>query len=88
MKSTTDDQKLALTRQVIAALESRLSASKAKVAARYAEYCFRRVPMEDLASEAPSTLATIVIRQLEFMRQRAPGEMLIRVYNPTMEETG
>jgi len=88
MKSTTDDQKLALTRQVIAALESRLSASKAKVAARYAEYCFQRVPMEDLASEAPSTLATIVIRQLEFMRQRTPGEMLIRVYNPTVEEAG
>ena len=58
------------------------------MAARFAEQFMRRVPIEDLAAAAPSTLATIVIRQLELMRHRGPGEMLIRVYNPTPEREG
>jgi glutamate dehydrogenase len=88
MKPSNDVQKQALTEQVIADLASRLSAGKARVAERYTRYCFRRVPLEDLASEAPSTLATIVIRQLEFLRQRSPGELLIRVYNPSEDKEG
>jgi glutamate dehydrogenase len=88
MTTSPDPRKQALTKQVIADLESRLSARQARVAARYAHYCFRRVPVEDLAPEAPSTLATIVIRQLDFMRQRSPGEMLIRVYNPSADAEG
>jgi glutamate dehydrogenase len=88
MTASPDPQKQALTEQVIADLESRLSAGQARVAARYAHHCFRRVPMEDLASEAPSTLATIVMRQLHFMRLRPPGELLIRVYNPSADVEG
>ena len=82
MNTNTDAQKQALTEQVVADLQSRLSAASARTAIRYAQQCFRRVPMEDLAAEAPSTLATIVLRQLEFLQRRQPGEMLIRVYNP------
>mgnify|MGYP000382099706 CR=1 FL=1 len=88
MTLSPDQQKQALTKQVINDLESRLSSREAHVAARFAHLCLGRVPVEDLASEAPSTLATIVIRQLEFMRQRPPGEMLIRVYNPSMDVEG
>ena len=88
MTPSPDQQKQALTKQVISDLESRLSSREAHVAARFAHLCLRRVPVEDLASEAPSTLATIVIRQLEFMRQRPPGEMLIRVYNPSVDVEG
>ncbi|MCU0988063.1 MAG: NAD-glutamate dehydrogenase [Xanthomonadales bacterium] len=80
--SHPDARKQALTGQVIANLQSRLGAGKARMATRYAEQCFRRVPMEDLAAETPSTLATIVLRQLAFIGRRKPGEMLIRVYNP------
>jgi hypothetical protein len=65
-----DAQKPALTEQVIANLQSRLGAAKARMATRYAQQCFRRVPMEDLAAEEPSTLATIVLRQLEFIGRR------------------
>ncbi|RPH98423.1 MAG: NAD-glutamate dehydrogenase [Lysobacterales bacterium] len=80
--SHPDARKQALTGQVIANLQSRLGVGKARKATRYAEQCFRRVPMEDLAAETPSTLATIVLRQLAFIGRRKPGEMLIRVYNP------
>jgi glutamate dehydrogenase len=85
---TADAQKEALTAQVVTELEKRLSAGKARVAALYARQCFRRVPIEDLAAEAPATLATIVLGQLDFIRQREPGQMLIRVYNPELDEHG
>jgi glutamate dehydrogenase len=84
----SESQKRALAAQVTAELEQRLTAGKARMAARFAEQFMRRVPIEDLAAAAPSTLATIVIRQLELMRHRGPGEMLIRVYNPTPEREG
>jgi len=88
MIQESESQKQALTAQVIANLEQRLSARKAGMAARYATQCIRRVPIDDLAAAAPSTLATIIIRQLEFLQQRKAGEMLIRVYNPTPEKEG
>lgn len=81
-------QKAALTGQVSANLEKRLSVGKAKMATRYVKQYFRRVPIDDLASEAPQTLAAIVISQLEFLKQRNPGERLIRVFNPTLDSEG
>jgi len=88
MTLDSDAQKQALTAQIVADLEQRLGKRKAKNAIRYAEQCFRRVSMEDLSAEAPSTLATIVLRQLEFLQLRQPGEMLIRVYNPSVDKEG
>jgi glutamate dehydrogenase len=88
MNLDKDKQKAALTEQVIANLEKRLSAGKAKMAVLYVEQFFRRVPIDDLASEAPQTLAAIVISQLVFLNQRKPGEMLIRVFNPGVDAEG
>ena len=88
MNLDKDKQKAALTEQVIANLEKRLSASKAKMAVLYVEQFFRRVPIDDLVSEAPQTLAAIVISQLEFLSKRKPGEMLIRVFNPAVDAEG
>jgi glutamate dehydrogenase len=88
MTHESESQKKALTAQVIADLEQRLSGRKAGMATRFAVQCVRRVPIDDLAAAAPSTLATIIIRQLEFLEQRAAGQMLIRVFNPTPETEG
>ncbi len=88
MNPELDKQKRALTKKVKADLESRLNASRAKLAGMYVEQCFRRVPIEDLVVEAPSTLATIAIRQLEFLSRRQTGEMLLRVFNPTTRKEG
>jgi glutamate dehydrogenase len=88
MNLDKDKQKAALTEQVIANLEKRLNAAKAEMAALYVEQFFRRVPIEELASEAPQTLASIVISQLEFLNKRKPGEMLIRVFNPDVDDGG
>ncbi|MCW8871733.1 MAG: NAD-glutamate dehydrogenase [Xanthomonadales bacterium] len=88
MELDMEAQKQALTEEVVAELERRLSAGKARMAARYVPQFFRRVPMDDLAAEAPATLATIVLRQLEFMERRQPGELLIRAYNPSLGAEG
>jgi glutamate dehydrogenase len=79
---------MALTEQVIASLKQRLGAGRAKLAARYLEQCLRRVPTDELVKEAPSTLAMIIISQLDFLECRQPGEVLIRVFNPSEEEDG
>ncbi len=84
----TERRHQALTDQVIAELQQRLSPSGARVAIRFAQQCFRRVPVEDLAAEAPSTLATIVLGQLDLLKRRQRGDMLLRVYNPTLEQEG
>ena len=83
-----DKQKQLLLDQVISILEGRLSARRTKLAALYVEYYFRRVPPEDIARETPAALATIVLNQLEFLKVRLPGQMLIRVFNPDMETDG
>ena len=88
MISESESHRQALLAQVVADLETRLSVRKTDMAVRFATQCIRRVPIDDLANAAPSTLATIVVRQLEFLQQRMPGQMLIRVYNPSVEEEG
>ena len=88
MNLDKDKQKAALTRQVVANLKTRLPKEKAGMAARYVEQCFRRVPLEELASEAPQTWSSIVIGQLALLKKRAPGEILVRVFNPCLDEEG
>jgi len=83
-----DKRKKALLDQVISILESSLSQQRAKLAAMYVEYYFRRVPLDDIAREAPATLATIVSNQLKFLNVRLPGQTLIRIFNPEMETDG
>jgi len=88
MTPDIDKQKQLLLEQVISILESRLSARRAKLAALYLKYYFRRVPLDDIAREAPATLATIVSNQLDFLKIRLPGQTLTRVFNPNMETDG
>ena len=88
MNPELDKQKRALTKKVKADLESRLNASNAELAGKYVEQYFRRIPIEDLVVEAPSTLATVAIRQLEFLARRQVGEMLLRVFNPKSSREG
>jgi hypothetical protein len=88
MNLDKDKQKAALTRQVIANLKTRLKADESEMAARYVEQCFRRVPLDELATEAPQTWSSIVIGQLALLKKRAPGEILVRVFNPCLDKDG
>ncbi|MCJ7815169.1 MAG: NAD-glutamate dehydrogenase, partial [Xanthomonadales bacterium] len=88
MNSAKEARKAALTRQVVSNIKKQLGAGKAKMAASYVEQCFRRVPVEDLILNSPQTLAAIVMGQLEFIKTRAPGEVLVRVFNPRLDTDG
>jgi glutamate dehydrogenase len=88
MTPEPDKPKQALTRKVLEELKERLDPPAAEMARTYLEQCYRRVPLDDLAAAAPATLATVIIGQLEYLERRAPGETLIRVFNPTAEREG
>ncbi|MEE8495255.1 MAG: NAD-glutamate dehydrogenase domain-containing protein, partial [Xanthomonadales bacterium] len=88
MTPGNDEQKQLLLDQVISILDSRMNARQARLAAMYVKYYFRRVPLDDIAREAPATLATIVSNQLEFLNVRLPGQTLIRIFNPDLETDG
>jgi glutamate dehydrogenase len=61
---------------------------QAKQVAYYTRAFFRRVPVEDLDDSGPEALAAVVASQMEFIQRRLPGESLVDVFNPTMEEDG
>ena len=86
MSTETDDKKKALLKQV----SDRLGKGKYKndVSGPFLKQCYRRVPYEDLSMASPEKLAAIVTGQLGFMETRKPGQLLLRVYQPTMKKDG
>ncbi len=88
MTSGKDDQKQALLKQVDTIFTNQMSERQSRLARTYIGLYFRRVPLDDLVREAPVTLAKIVASQLEFLKLRAPGEILIRIFNPQIDKDG
>ena len=88
MNQADDTRKEHVLEGIGKALHKRLPASRRKLGRIYLAQCFRRVPVAELEREAPATWAAMVAGQLEFLAQRAPGEMLLRVFNPTAEAEG
>ena len=88
MHLDTASQKKALLEQITSELQSLLEPGKAKAAEQFVKQCFRRVPVEDMARHAPSLFASMVQQQLAFIDRRKPGEMLIRVFNPSEKKDG
>ena len=77
MTPDQDRQRKALTDQVNNILIEQTGRTRARMAERYMEQCFRRVPTEDLLSESPQDLAAIITGQLDFIRRREAGEPCI-----------
>ncbi len=88
MASSADDEKQKILDQIVERVAERASARKTKFAARYIPAYFRRVPLDDLSREPVDVQATIIENQLDFFLRRRPGELLLRVYNPTEKEHG
>jgi glutamate dehydrogenase len=88
MSSDTALQKKAFLEQISIELQQLLEPKKAETAKQFVQQCFRRVPVEDMARYAPSVFASMVRRQLAFIDRRKPGELLIRVFNPSAENAG
>ena len=55
---------------------------------RFVRAYFRGVGEEDLTERTPALLARAALNHLEFGMKRAPGETLVRVFNPDPERDG
>src|SRR6185312_4331195 len=88
--------RLALIERIVRTrIASRQGPPGSSDAARYREIqqpflraYFRGVGEEDLAERAPATLATAARSHLELGWRRAPGQSLVRIFNPDPERDG
>src|SRR5258707_5561597 len=55
---------------------------RAEMQQRFLRTYFRGVGEEDLMERAPTLLANAALDHLEFGSRRAPGQSLVRVFNP------
>ena len=88
MQTNNDKSKHSLLEQVKAVLASRMSSDTAKQAAFFSDVYFKRMPLANLNRETPEVFAGMVSGQLEFLQQRKPGELLIRIFNPERGSDG
>ena len=88
MTQPVDPQKQKVLERIGAELDRRLTAGRKKPGRGYLEQYFRRVPVAELERMEPATWAAMVAGQLDFLQRRAPGEMLLRVFNPTAGHDG
>lgn len=88
MQAEQHTQKDAALAEVERLIRDRLPATRADQAVRFAHQYYERVPLEEIRQESAETLAAVALNFLRFARQRLPGELLMRVYNPTEEEHG
>ncbi len=88
MQSHVERSKRSLLGQIKTEFTTIMSAAQSSQAALYADVFFRRIPLADIGDEEPAVYANMVAGQIEFMRERKRGELLIRVFNPEMDRDG
>jgi glutamate dehydrogenase len=62
--------------------------SQKELQQRFVRAYFRGVGEEDLAERTPGLLARVALNHFEFGMKRAPGQSLVRVFNPDPERDG
>ena len=84
----SNKSKQSILEQIKDVLSNRMPARLARQAAFYSDVYFKRVPTNDLTRESAVMHATMVARQLDFLQQRKPGELLLRVFNAGKQQDG
>ena len=88
MPVNNDIKKQSLLEQIKTEIAGRLPANAAGQASLFCDVYFKRVPLTELTRETPAMFAAMVAGQLEFLQQRKPENMLIRVFNPEIKRDG
>ncbi len=88
MQVNSNKIKKTYVEQIKTILAAKLPARAAPRAAVFCDAYFKRVPVTELSIEKPVVFATMVAKQLEFLRRRKAGEFLIRIQNPDKEKDG
>jgi glutamate dehydrogenase len=73
---------------IFAALKATVPAPRYKEAALFAEAFYARMSAEEYALRSPEAWAALARGFLDFVRERRPGQVAIRIFNPTVEEHG
>ena len=88
MQASRDKGQPTILEQIKNALASRMPARAARQAAYFCDAYFKRVPFEELGRGTAPMFAAMVVGQLAFLKQRKPGKLLVRVYNPEKDSDG
>ncbi len=88
MTSQAEEKKAQLIDWIATALEQRLPVALAPMAAAFARRYFAWAPPEDLLDDPAEDLYGAVLAHWNFARQRPPGAVALRIYNPDFEAHG
>jgi len=88
MKSDYLKNKKAFLEQIKAVIASRMATRAARRNTAFVDAYFHAVPFQELQQELAVTFASMVTAQVNFIHQRRPGELLLRVYNPGKDKDG
>ena len=88
MAATQAELKNELIDRVSANLVARVHGASGLAVAEFAHQYLAHVAPEDLLDDDAENLAGLVLSHFNFGRERAPGEALLRVYNPVYDEHG
>ena len=81
LQAIGDKKKQSVLKQIKALLIEQMPARESKAAALFCDQYFKRVPLHEVTGLSPELHAIMITGQLEFLRQRNPGQLLIRVFN-------
>jgi len=73
---------------VFAAARKRAPAARHKELEQFLSAFYKRMQEDEYPQHSPEVWAAIGMQMLEFARKRKPGQASIRVFNPTLEESG
>ena len=83
-----EDTEEALTEAVCSRVREQLDGADAELAEAFARQLYRWVAPEDVADRDPLDLYGLALGHFNFAREREPGEVKVRAYNPRFEEHG
>ena len=88
MASTAEVRKQELVEQIVAQVHERLSGTEAEEAARFVRKYYAPVAPKDVLTRDLHHLTGAVLSLWRFAEVRTPGQVKVRVYNPTLETDG
>src|SRR4051794_4830354 len=88
MATGTQEVESALIESVCERVRERVAPEDVAEAEAFVRQYYRRAPAADLSGREPVDLYGAALAHWAFGRGRAPGEVRVRVYNPTFEQHG
>jgi glutamate dehydrogenase len=73
---------------ILAALRASVAAPRYREAALFVEAFYARMSEEEYRLRSPEAWAALARGFLDFVRERRPGQVAIRIFNPTVDEHG